>query len=118
MPQGQVIGRVSVRVLPDTDEFRSKLEKQLDRIEKQVRPVAVKARLDMTGFTRQMISEIREINRVNRESNARKIRFKAMISMDGMAQEIKNAVRALQSRANSADKIEFRAEILVEAAST
>ncbi|WP_406192348.1 hypothetical protein OH733_05450 [Streptomyces griseus] len=112
MPQGQVIGRVSVRVLPDTDEFRSKLEKQLDRIEKQVRPVAVKARLDMTGFTRQMISEIREINRVNRESNARKIRFKAMISMDGMAQEIKNAVRALQSRANSADKIEFRAEIL------
>ncbi|MET8111178.1 phage tail protein [Streptomyces prasinus] len=111
MPQGQVIGRVSVRVLPDTSNFRRQAEKQLDRIEKQIKPVAIHTRLDMTGFTRDMIKQIREINRVNRTTDARKIRFKTMISVDGMNQEIKRAVRALQARADSADKVEFRGGI-------
>ena len=29
MPAGQVIGRVSVKVLPDTDDFRRKAEKMI-----------------------------------------------------------------------------------------
>ncbi|UFD97956.1 tail length tape measure protein [Streptomyces phage Pablito] len=111
MPQGQVIGRISVRVFPDTDKFRSTLEKQLDRIEKSVKPVAVQARLDMTGFQRDMIKQIREINRVNRTSDARKIRFKTMLSTDGMNQEIKKAVRALQAKADSGDRIQFKTDL-------
>ncbi|MGW8953502.1 phage tail protein [Streptomyces sp. NPDC055709] len=98
-------------MFPDTDRFRRELEKQLDRIEKSVKPVAVQARLDMTGFQRQMIQQIRDINRVNRTSDARKIRFKAMISTDGMNQEIKKAVRALQARADAGDRVEFKTEI-------
>ncbi|MFB8350990.1 phage tail protein [Streptomyces niveus] len=111
MPQGQVIGRISVRVLPDTDRFRSTLEKQLDRIEKSVKPVAVQARLDMTGFQRQMIQQIREINRVNRTNDARKIRFRSMLSTDGMNQEVKRALRALQARADAGDRVQFKAEL-------
>lgn len=111
MPQGQVIGRISVRVLPDTDRFRNTLEKQLDRIEKSVKPVAVQARLDMTGFQRQMIQQIREINRVNRTNDARKIRFRSMLSTDGMNQEVKKALRALQARADAGDRVQFKAEL-------
>ncbi|MGW6600608.1 phage tail protein [Streptomyces sp. NPDC055036] len=111
MPQGQVIGRISVRVFPDTDKFRTTLEKQLDRIEKSVRPVAVQARLDMTGFQRQMIQQIREINRVNRTSDARKIRFRSMLSTDGMNQEIKKALRAYQAKADAGDRVQFKTEL-------
>ncbi|WDS51734.1 tape measure protein [Streptomyces phage Triumph] len=114
MPQGQVVGRISVRVFPDTDRFRRDLEKQLDRIEKSVKPVAVQARLDMTGFQRQMIQQIRDINRVNRTSDARKIRFKSMISTDGMNQEIKKAVRALQARADAGDRVQFKTDLLAD----
>lgn len=35
-PGGQVIGRVSIKVLPDTSDFRRRLKNALDRIEKQV----------------------------------------------------------------------------------
>ncbi|MFJ6183769.1 hypothetical protein [Streptomyces sp. NPDC092295] len=111
MPQGQVIGRISVRVLPDTDRFRSTLEKRLDRIEKSVKPVAVQARLDMTGFQRQMIQQIREINRVNRTSDARKIRFRSTLSTDGMNQEIKKALRAYQAKADADDRVQFKTEL-------
>ncbi|MCD2462460.1 hypothetical protein MBT42_02690 [Streptomyces sp. MBT42] len=101
-------------MFPDTDRFRRDLEKQLDRIEKSVKPVAVQARLDMTGFQRQMIQQIRDINRVNRTSDARKIRFKSMISTDGMNQEIKKAVRALQARADAGDRVQFGADLLAD----
>ncbi|WP_405799475.1 hypothetical protein [Streptomyces sp. NBC_01506] len=98
-------------MLPDTDRFRNTLEKQLDRIEKSVKPVAVQARLDMTGFQRQMIQQIREINRVNRTNDARKIRFRSMLSTDGMNQEVKKALRALQARADAGDRVQFKAEL-------
>lgn len=111
MPQGQVVGRISVRVFPDTDKFRSTLEKQLDRIEKAVKPVAIQARLDMTGFQREMVQQIRDINRVNRTSDSRKIRFKSMLSTDGMNQEIKKAVRALQAKADAGDRVQIKTDL-------
>ncbi|MDX3525073.1 hypothetical protein P1P75_01035 [Streptomyces sp. ID05-39B] len=111
MSAGQVVGRVSVRVLPDTSDFRRQAEKQLDRIEKQLKPIAIHTRLDMTGFTRDMIKQIREINRVNRTSDSRKIRFQTMLSTAGMVQEVKKAVRALQARADTGDRIEFKTQL-------
>lgn len=111
MPKGQVVGRISVRVFPDTDRFKSTLEKELDRIEKSAKPVAIAARLDMTGFQREMIKQIRDINRVNQNSDARKIRFKSMLSTDGMNQEIKKAVRALQAKADAGDRIQFKTDL-------
>ncbi|MEU5403711.1 hypothetical protein ABZ348_30970 [Streptomyces sp. NPDC005963] len=94
-------------MFPDTDRFKSAMEKQLDRIEASAKPVAIQARLDMTGFTKQMLQQIRDINATNRTSDSRKIRFLTMISMAGIRDEIKNAVKALQARADASDKIAF-----------
>jgi len=108
MPAGQVIGRVSVKVLPDTDDFRIKAQKQLDRIEKQLK-VTVSTKIDMTGASRDALEQIRELNAKNRATDARKIRFYTAISTAGMTRAVQQAVRDLQQRARD-QKIKFRAD--------
>ncbi|MFG3223256.1 hypothetical protein ACGF07_00525 [Kitasatospora sp. NPDC048194] len=108
MPAGQVIGRVSVKVLPDTDDFRAKAQVQLDRIEKQLK-VIVGAKIDATGLQRDLITQIREVNAKNKTTDARKVRFYTTIDSTGMSRAIQQAVRDLQARARDR-KIKFRAD--------
>ncbi|WP_367135786.1 hypothetical protein [Saccharothrix sp. HUAS TT1] len=51
----QIIGRVAVKVLPDTDEFRPETERKLNIVEKALRDVkiVVKPNLDMSGVAAQ-----------------------------------------------------------------
>ncbi|MFI5763899.1 hypothetical protein ACIA8F_23540 [Streptomyces sp. NPDC051563] len=107
MPAGQVIGRVAIRVLPDTDGFRRQAERQLETIEQQLDKLKVGTKIDMSGASKAFIEELRKINSRNRQSDARKIRFYTTISTDGMATAIRNAARELQHRANS-QKIDFK----------
>ncbi|WP_327068721.1 phage tail protein [Kitasatospora sp. NBC_01302] len=105
---GQIVGRVSVKVLPDTDDFRAKAQVQLDRIEKQLK-VTVSAKIDATGLQRDLLTQIREINARNKTTDARKVRFYTAISTAGMSRAIQQAARDLQQRARD-KKITFRAD--------
>lgn len=98
MPEaGQVVGRISVKILPDTSDFRQKAQKDLDRIEKRLK-VEVPTAVDMTGAKRDLLEGIRAINAENASKDSRKIKFRTGISTVGMAAEIKKAVRELQAR--------------------
>ncbi|MGW6624201.1 hypothetical protein ACWF99_23490 [Nocardia sp. NPDC055002] len=49
-PGGQEVGRISIRVVPDTEKFRRELKAQLEAIEKEMQgEVAVNANLDSAG---------------------------------------------------------------------
>ena len=52
MPAGTIIGRISVKVLPDTDDFRRDAKKKLDAIEKGLE-VQARIELDDTGLKEQ-----------------------------------------------------------------
>ncbi|MGW1836972.1 phage tail protein [Streptomyces sp. NPDC002067] len=111
MATGQIIGRVAVKVLPDTSDFRRRAERQLDRVEQQLDKIRVSAKLDMSGLSRELVEEVRKINKRNRRLDARKVRFYTTISTDGMATAVRNATRELQHRAN-AQKIDFKVDDL------
>ncbi|WP_411120607.1 hypothetical protein [Streptomyces sp. x-19] len=110
MATGQIIGRVAVKVLPNTDDFRKQAERQLDRIEQQLK-LTVATKIDMSGASREFVEELRKINKRNKQSDARKIRFYTTISTDGMATAVRNAARELQHRANG-QKVDFKVDDL------
>ncbi|MFI9205292.1 hypothetical protein [Streptomyces sp. NPDC053048] len=111
MSAGQIIGRVSIKVSPDTKNFKQDAERQLDRIEQQLDRVKVSTKIDMSGVSTEFIEAVRKINKRNRQIDARKIRFYTTISTDGMATAVRNAVRELQQRANR-ERIDFKANDL------
>ncbi|GGU77212.1 hypothetical protein GCM10010211_48910 [Streptomyces albospinus] len=110
MATGQIIGRVAVKVLPDTSDFRKRAERQLERVEQQLK-LTVATKIDMSGASKEFVEELRKINKRNKQSDARKIRFYTTISTDGMATAVRNAARELQHRANS-QKIDFKVDDL------
>ncbi|AKY03328.1 tail length tape measure protein [Streptomyces phage Caliburn] len=99
-PGGQEIGRVSVKVLPDTSRFRRDAEKALDRIEKTLQPLKISTKIDMSGASREFLQELRKINQRNRQLDSRKIRFHTTISKDGMTEAVSRAVRQIQEKAD------------------
>lgn len=110
MPAGQVIGRVSVKVLPDTDDFRRRAQKELDRIEKQLGKVTIHTKVDMDGAKKGFLEQLRKWNQQNRALDNRKIRFHATFNTGGMDEEISKAARRLQARA-SQRRIHFDADV-------
>jgi phage-related protein len=103
-----VIGRVSVKVLPDTSDFRREAEKALNKIEKTLK-LTVATKVDMSGASREFLEELRKINQRNRNMDSRKIRFHTMISTDGMVQAVSVARRRLQEKADQ-QKIKFKVD--------
>ncbi|MGW1040044.1 phage tail protein [Streptomyces sp. NPDC002547] len=103
---------MSVRVLPDTDRFRRDAEKDLDRIEKQL-TVNIQVKPDMTGFLREMLTEIQKINQQNRQSNARKIKLFTRIDTSTMNGELAKAIRAYsnKARSGSAGKVQLPTQL-------
>ncbi|MFJ1932617.1 hypothetical protein ACIOGZ_08055 [Kitasatospora sp. NPDC088160] len=110
MAQTQVVGRVAVKVMPDTSDTKEEARAQLERIERQLK-LTVATKVDMSGASREFISELRKINARNRQADARKIRFYTTISTDGMATAVRNAARELQYRANG-QKVRFEVDDL------
>jgi phage-related protein len=105
-----IIGRVAVKVMPDTRGFRKDAERQLNGIEKSLK-MTVPTKIDMSGASREFLTELRKINQRNRNSDARKIRFHTTISNDGMRDAIVTARRRLQQLADQ-NKIDFKVENL------
>jgi phage-related protein len=110
MPQGQVIGRVSVRVLPDTSEFRRKAENQLAKDEKKLK-VEVQVMPNMAGFERQLLTEISKISQRNRQSDARKVKIYTRIDTSTMTGELSRAIRAYTNRAKNGEKVKLQSEL-------
>ncbi|MFI2673993.1 hypothetical protein ACH5AU_31305 [Streptomyces albidoflavus] len=106
MPEGQIVGRISVKILPDTSDYKEKARKELDRIERQLK-VTVGATLDTTALKREALEAVRDISRTNRATDARKIRFFATIGTEGMTAAVRSAARELRERAK-AQKIDFK----------
>jgi ArsR family metal-binding transcriptional regulator len=110
MPQGQVIGRVSVRVLPDTSEFRRKAENQLAKDEKKLK-VEVQVMPNMAGFERQLLTEVGKISQRNRQSDARKVKIYTRIDTSTMTGEISRALRQYNAKARSSGKVQLQSEL-------
>ncbi|QPB09847.1 tail length tape measure protein [Streptomyces phage Sentinel] len=110
MPQGQVIGRVSVRVLPDTSDFRRKAQNDLDRIENKLE-VKVQVMPNMAGFERQLLTEVGKINQRNRQSDARKIKLYTRIDTSTMTGELAKAIRKYNAKARSSGKVQLQSEL-------
>ncbi|AUG87203.1 tail length tape measure protein [Streptomyces phage Omar] len=110
MPQGQVIGRVSVKVLPDTSEFRSKTNRELDKIEKKLK-VEVQVVPNMRGFERDLLTEVGKISQRNRQSDARKVKLYTRLDTSTMTGEIAKAVRRYNAKAQSGSKVQLQTEL-------
>ncbi|MFJ3775222.1 hypothetical protein ACIPX0_26350 [Streptomyces sp. NPDC090075] len=110
MPQGQVIGRVSVRVLPNTDDFKRKAQTDLDKIEKKLE-VNVEVMPNMAGFERALLTEVSKINQRNRQSDARKIRLYTRIDTSTMTGELAKAIRLYNAKAQSSGKVTLQTEL-------
>ncbi|UZJ23717.1 hypothetical protein RHODO2019_10910 [Rhodococcus antarcticus] len=110
MPGSAIIGRVAVKVLPDTTDFRKDAERKLTVLERQLQPVKVPTKIDMSGASKEFLEELRKINARNRALDSRKIRFQTKISTDGMRDEIVKARRKLETLAQQ-QKIKFAVDI-------
>lgn len=110
MPAGQIIGRVAVKVLPNTDTFRVDAQRQLDRIEDRL-SVTVQAKIDLTGGLRDALVELRRINQENRVNDGRKMRIYTTIGTTNMDEEITKALRKLQDKADGR-KIRIHADLV------
>ncbi|QZE10721.1 tape measure protein [Streptomyces phage South40] len=119
-PGGQSIGRVSIKVLPDTSRFKRDAEKALDRIEKTLEPLKISTKIDMSGASREFLTELRKINQRNRQSDSRKIRFHTTISKDGMTEAVSRAVRQIQEKADqrkiklTLDGVDVKSDVQLE----
>lgn len=111
MPGEQLIGRVAVKVLPDTSDFRRRAKAQLDAIEKGLE-VQVGAKLDGTGLRRDILTEVRKINQENRASDARKVKFYTKVDATGVRSELAQAVRRLQAQADTIRRIQIKTDLV------
>lgn len=106
MPAGQVIGRISVKVLPDTSDFKRKAQADLDKIEDKLELV-IRTKADMSGASRDYLEALKEINKRNKQMDSRKIRFYTRISTEGMQKAVRDAAKELTKRAEN-ERVDFK----------
>jgi phage-related protein len=93
--------------MPDTSEFKQDLKKKLEKIENDL-AITIRTKADASGARADVLQHVRDINRDNKQTDSRKIRFYTKLDLTGMATEVRNAAQAYQQRAN-AHKIVFNA---------
>ncbi|MFJ9827700.1 hypothetical protein ACIRSU_25550 [Streptomyces sp. NPDC101160] len=107
MSDAQVVGRVAVKVMPDTSGFKEDLKKKLEKIEHDL-AITIRTKADATGARKDVLEAVRAINGDNKKTDSRKIRFYTKLDLAGMATEVTKAAREYQARA-SQHKIVFSA---------
>lgn len=110
MPAGQIIGRISVKVLPDTDSFRKEAKVKLAAIEKGLKFV-VPTTLDITGAKRDLLGVLRDLNAENKTMDSRKIRLYVKISTDGMRGQLAKYRREATAMAK-AQPVKIKADLV------
>ncbi|SNS50515.1 hypothetical protein [Actinacidiphila glaucinigra] len=99
MAEAQIVGRVAVKVMPDTSGFKQDLKEKLEKIENDL-AITIRTKADPKGAQSDVLQIVREINRHNKDTDVRKIRFYTKLDYHGMATEVTNAVREYQNKAN------------------
>jgi bifunctional DNA-binding transcriptional regulator/antitoxin component of YhaV-PrlF toxin-antitoxin module len=92
-PGGREIGRVSIRVLPDTSKFGTLTETYLKRVEKTLK-VSIPTSLDTSGLEADLVklkARLRTFGRTN------KVTFKAEIDQTSVTGAVKTATKKLQT---------------------
>jgi phage-related protein len=100
MPAGStIVGRIAVKVVPDTSKFKEQAQAGIERAERGLK-ATVHAKLDTNSLKRSAIAAIREINNENKTIGARKIKFRATIDTGNFRSVVRDARRELQRIAN------------------
>lgn len=103
---GVIIGKVAVKVVPDTTDFRRDTQRKLDAEEKRLTAV-VQTKADLTGAKRDLLEGIRELNAENRSRDAYKVKLYTTLDLGTvrMREELNKAVRRYEelSRTNQVD---------------
>ncbi|MFI1655616.1 hypothetical protein ACH4ZU_12015 [Streptomyces sp. NPDC020472] len=102
-----IVGRIAVKVMPDTAGFKQDLKTKLEKIENDL-AITIRTKADAAGARADVLQAVRDINRDNKATDSRKIRFYTKLDLTGMASEVKKAAQAYQQRANQ-HRITFRA---------
>lgn len=111
---GQIVGRVAIKVIPDTTDFRRDTNKALEKIEKSLRKIKVQATFDQTGLKSEVLRAIRELNAEMKTKDAYKVKLRAAITTDGMKSEIRKAVREMTALARG-QQVKFQAGVATTA---
>jgi len=93
--------------MPDTSGFKDDLKEKLRKIEHDI-AVTIRTKADASGARKDVLEAVRAINRDNKSTDSRKIRFYTKLDLNGMSSEVRNAVREYQARANQ-HRITFNA---------
>ncbi|MGW0705085.1 hypothetical protein ACWD4G_03755 [Streptomyces sp. NPDC002643] len=102
-----IVGRIAVKVMPDTTGFKQDLKTKLEKIENDL-AITIRTKADAAGARADVLEIVRDINRDNKSTDSRKIRFYTKLDLTGMSGEVKKAAQAYQQRANQ-HRITFRA---------
>lgn len=97
MAKTTIIGKVAVKVYPDTDDFREDLRRQLEREERRAE-FTVPVKFDIRNAMVEFRKELLEQNRRNRTEDGRKFRLYAKIDTSNFDNIIRDANRELAER--------------------
>ena len=87
-PGGKSVGRVSVRVVPDTSRFGKELRAQLKKIEDQIK-ATIGVDLDDEGLKKK-------VQAAAKNASGEKVKFEAELDSDHLTRETKNAKQVAQ----------------------
>ncbi|MEU2111516.1 hypothetical protein [Streptomyces sp. NPDC019507] len=94
-----IVGRIAVKVMPDTSGFKEDLKKKLEKIEHDI-TVTLRTKADISGARKDVLEGVRAINADNKKTDTRKVRFYTKLDLAGAAGEVARAVREYQNKAN------------------
>ncbi|WP_371671224.1 hypothetical protein OG985_28555 [Streptomyces sp. NBC_00289] len=90
-----IVGRIAVKVMPDTSGFKDDLKEKLKKIEHDI-AVTLQTKADISGARKDVLEGVRAINKDNKATDTRKVRFYTKLDLAGAAGEVQKAVRAYQ----------------------
>lgn len=99
---GPIIGRIAIKVLPNTKSFRKELKRDLDRIEDQVK-VQVSAELRKNTLDISVRQGVSDVNRKSyRKAEGYVVKLRAELDID----ELDRKIRSIVDRVNDAVDID------------
>ena len=99
----QIVGKVAVKVIPDTKNFRQDARDDLEKVEKRLPKLKVTADFSDTGLRAEVLKTLRALNADLRDKAIYKIKFTAAITDQGMRGEVARAARELTKIAREKD---------------
>jgi hypothetical protein len=94
-PGGKEVGRVSVRVVPDTSKFAEELKRELKKLEKQLK-IQIPVSIDQSGIKE-------EIKKVQKSADGKEIKLDAEVDGDGVVKKTRR-IKNLAQKAVGAIK--------------